>query len=60
LFGLELFSNWAETVYSGHRVFLVGMLAWGLSLYTVTMCIWMLWESYQPDAETTPELTGAT
>lgn len=42
LFGLELFCNWAETVYPGHRVFLIGFLSWGLTAYT----LYVLWCLY--------------
>jgi hypothetical protein len=49
LFLLEFFSNWAETNHPGHRVYLVGMLAWGLAVYTTVMCVWMLWEAQQSD-----------
>jgi hypothetical protein len=44
LFGLELFSNWAETRYPSHRVFLIGTLAWGLALYGAVMALWYLWD----------------
>ncbi|MES2638611.1 MAG: hypothetical protein V4850_03995 [Myxococcota bacterium] len=40
LLGLEVFCNWAETAYAGHRVFLVGWLAWGLAIYGVVMAVW--------------------
>jgi hypothetical protein len=51
LFLLEFFSNWAETNHPGHRVYLVGMLAWGLTIYTIVMCGWMLWESHVADRD---------
>jgi hypothetical protein len=44
LLGLELFSNAAETILSGHRVFLIGSLSWGILLYTIIMGIWILLE----------------
>lgn len=49
LLGLEMFSNWAETAYPGHRVFLIGYLAWGLMLYTAVMMGWMLYEARQAE-----------
>ncbi len=45
LLGLELFTNWAETRYAGHRVFLVGWLAWGLAAYAAVMAAWYLWDA---------------
>ncbi|MDP2312819.1 MAG: hypothetical protein Q8P41_07930 [Pseudomonadota bacterium] len=45
LFGLEMFSNWAETAHRDHRVFLVGGLAWGLTIYGVAMAAWYLWDA---------------
>ena len=50
LLGLEGFSNWAETVYPDHRVFLIGGLSWGLCLYTVVMASWLLVEALRPQA----------
>lgn len=47
LLGLELFSNWAETTWPEHRVFLVGYLAWGLAIYTVGMTLYYVWK--QPE-----------
>lgn len=44
LLGIELFSNWAETYYPGQRVFLIGWLSWGLTLYVLLMTAWFLWE----------------
>ena len=41
LLGLELFSNASEIILPGHRVFLVGSLAWGLLIYTAIMAAWM-------------------
>lgn len=40
LFGLEMFCNWAEGTFEGHRLFLIGNLAWGLLLYSIVMVIW--------------------
>lgn len=44
LFGLELFSNFAEAWYRGHRMFLIGTLAWGLTAYVVVAIGWLLYE----------------
>lgn len=49
LFMLECFTNWAETSLPGHRVFLVGSLAWGLTAYTLLMAAWLLWEAREAD-----------
>ncbi len=45
LFGMELFCNWAETVYPEHRLFLIGWLAWLLAAYAVVMGVWLTWEA---------------
>ncbi|MDD9971105.1 MAG: hypothetical protein OXR73_33010 [Myxococcales bacterium] len=45
LMGLELFSNASEVILPLHRVFLVGGLAWGLTIYAVTMTAWLLYDS---------------
>lgn len=37
LFGLESFTNLAETQLPEHRVFLIGWLSWGLLAYTLVM-----------------------
>ncbi|TNE84749.1 MAG: hypothetical protein EP330_28450 [Deltaproteobacteria bacterium] len=50
LFMLESFTNWAETAMPGHRVFLIGMLAWGLAAYTLLMAGWLMWESRELEA----------
>ncbi|MCB9678468.1 MAG: hypothetical protein H6737_25430 [Alphaproteobacteria bacterium] len=47
LLGLELFSNWSEDAWTGHRTFLIGYLAWGLAAYTAIMMAMMLWEARQ-------------
>jgi hypothetical protein len=44
LFGLELFCNWAESYHEGHRLILIGTLAWGLFLYTVGLTVWLALE----------------
>lgn len=52
LFLLESFTNWAETAMPGHRVFLIGALAWGLAAYTLLMAGWLMWEARSmPEAE---------
>lgn len=56
LLGLELFSNWAETRHPGHRVFLIGTLAWGLLIYSVVMAAWYIWDSRKPEAPAEPAL----
>ena len=48
LLGLELFSNWAETAFPEHRVFLIGNLAWGLTLYSA----YIIWSLYRSEQET--------
>jgi len=47
LLALELFSNWAETSFEEHRVFLIGNLAWGLTLYS----IYIIWSLYKDEQE---------
>lgn len=59
LVGLELFSNWAETRYEGHRVFLVGSLAWGLTVYSVVMAAWYAWDGRKAVAERATEQSAA-
>ncbi|MEQ1570712.1 MAG: hypothetical protein ABMA64_34100 [Myxococcota bacterium] len=49
LFGLELFSNAAETFQSGHRLFLIGTLAWGLWLYAVVAIGWLILDDTRAD-----------
>jgi len=44
LFAIELFSNYAQTVHRGHRVYLVGHLSWGLTAYAVLMISWLVLE----------------
>jgi hypothetical protein len=52
LFGLEAFSNGAETAYPGYRMFLVGGLAWGLTAYALLLGGWLAVEAWRdrPDA----------
>lgn len=45
LFGIEVFCNWAEGAWPGHRMFLIGWLSWGLCAYTLAMTGWLLWEA---------------
>ncbi|TPV93559.1 MAG: DUF2029 domain-containing protein [Myxococcales bacterium FL481] len=47
LFGLEVFANWAETVHPGHRVYLIGRLAWGLLAYSVLIAGWLAWDAWR-------------
>jgi hypothetical protein len=44
LFLMEALSNFAETQYPEHRVFLVGTLAWAICAYILVMIVWLLWE----------------
>lgn len=50
LLATEAFGNWAESAYSGHRVFLVGMTAWMLALYCLVMTVWFNVEARSADA----------
>lgn len=52
LMAIEVFSNWAETTYPGHRVFLIGWMAWGLTAYSFLMAGWLVWESRSQADET--------
>ena len=54
LLGLELWTNWAEVVLPGQRVFLIGGLSWGIMGYILLMAGWFLVESYTTPA-TTPQ-----
>lgn len=51
LLGFEVFSNAAETLWPGHRVFLVGGLSQLLTFYIYLMTAWLLYENYQIDKE---------
>jgi hypothetical protein len=42
LFGMEVFSNWAEFTYREHRLFLIGYLAWFIAVYIVVMTGFLL------------------
>jgi hypothetical protein len=44
LFGLELLSNLLETQFAGHRMLLIGCLAWGLLAYVVVALAWLVVE----------------
>jgi hypothetical protein len=46
LFLLEVFANASETIYPGHRVFLIGTLSWGLTAYCVGMACWLAAEAW--------------
>lgn len=46
LMALELFSHWAQTSFEDHRAFLIGYLAWGLTLYSIYI-VWSLFEDEQ-------------
>jgi len=49
LFAMEIFCNWAAREHGGHRMFLIGYLAWMLMVYILVMCVWVLWESSKLD-----------
>ncbi|MBT3220005.1 MAG: hypothetical protein HN348_13025 [Proteobacteria bacterium] len=55
ILGLEAFTNGAESMLPGHRVFLVGYLSWGLALYAIVMGTWFIVESLQKKADDTTE-----
>lgn len=46
LLSLDLFSNWAESLYPKYRFFLIGYLAYGLFGYTLLMALWYAIGSY--------------
>jgi hypothetical protein len=48
LLALEAMTNFMEVRYVGHRVFLVGCLAWGSVLYAVTMMVLLAIDSGEP------------
>lgn len=48
LLALEAFSNWVETSFDDHRAFLIGYLAWGLTVYA----IYIIWGLYKDRMET--------
>ncbi len=45
LLAIELFSNWSESTWEGHRVFHIGYLSWALAAYVVLMMGFMLVEA---------------
>ncbi|MEZ4319032.1 MAG: hypothetical protein R3F61_16070 [Myxococcota bacterium] len=49
LLGIELFSNWSESSWEGHRVFHIGYLSWALAVYAFVMMGMMLWEARLAD-----------
>lgn len=49
LLGIEAFGNWAESVYTGHRVYLIGTTAWLLTAYVLTMTVWLNIEARRAD-----------
>ncbi len=49
LFGLEIFSHWAESVLPGYRVYLIGRLAWGLLVYVFVMTVFFNIEARQQE-----------
>jgi len=48
LIAVELMTNWMETQYPGHRVYLIGHLSWALTLYAMGMTTWIVKESLPP------------
>lgn len=53
LLGIEVLTNWAESVHPGHRVYLVGRLAWALAAYVVVMTVWFNVEASRKNDEST-------
>lgn len=51
LFGIELFSNFSEFTFRGHRVFLVGNTAWLLGVYVLVMMALLLFEASATEKE---------
>ena len=51
LFGIEVFSNWSETAWGGHRVFLIGNMAWMLGIYVLVMLGLLLFEASATERE---------
>jgi hypothetical protein len=48
---VELYCNWAQTTYPDYRVFLVGRMSWGITLYSVVMIGWLWYENRLEPAE---------
>lgn len=42
---LEVLTHYAETAHPGHRVYLIGHLAWGLLAYVVILAFWLAYEA---------------
>ena len=40
LLALEVFCNWAEVNHRGYRMYLIGHMAWWLTVYAALMCMW--------------------
>lgn len=55
LFGIEGFSNWSESAFSGQRVFLIGNTAWLLGVYTLVMMGILLFEASATERAGTQE-----
>jgi len=49
LFGIEAFCNAAETIYPGHRLFLIGTLAWLVAIYVLATTAALLAEARGAD-----------
>jgi len=45
LFGIEVFCSAAETIYPGHRLFLIGTLAWLIAAYVLATTVALLAEA---------------
>ena len=58
LLAMEVFCNWAEGTYPGHRSFLISWLAWLLCAYAVTMCAWVLVEAWQAERDESAQATA--
>ncbi|MEQ1503179.1 MAG: hypothetical protein ABMB14_13160 [Myxococcota bacterium] len=58
LFGIEAFSNAAEYYVPGHRLFLIGELAWSLALYTAVVVGWPLIADLVARRRATATVTG--
>lgn len=46
LLALEALTHFAETAHPGHRVYLIGHLAWGLAAYAIILAFWLAYEAY--------------
>ncbi len=54
LFGMELFSNWAEFTYREHRLFLIGTLAWLIVAYILVMMVFLHIDARRDELRQTP------